>query len=174
VLDHDDRDDESAAIIVIGADDSVGRIARGSGLPVLEFATVDEFDRWREWQTSTRATIRAEIVQALREIGVNFEQLPARLLSIFEIFARYRVVPAVADLERHSPSRRSLYRIWARQLRETPSRFLRRVRLLHAERLINSGASSKEAALRAGFGSVDRMRRLIAERRSARSLDSRS
>lgn len=164
----DDRDDESAAIIVIGADDSVGRIARGSGASVKAFATVEEFDRWRATQASSRATIRAEIAEALREIGVTFEELPAKLQSIFELFAHGRVVPAVADLEKLSPSRRSLYRIWSRPLSETPSRFLRRVRLLHAERLIGSGASCKEAALRAGFGSVDRMRRLIAERRRNR------
>jgi AraC-like DNA-binding protein len=165
VLYDDDRDDEGSAIIVIGGDDTAGRIARNSGLSVKAFATVDDFERWRASQTSSRTTIRGEIVEALREIGVAFDQLPAKLQPIFDLFARCRVVPSVADLEKVSPSRRSLYRFWSGELRETPSRFLRRVRLLHAERLIGSGASNKEAAWRAGFGSVDRMRRLIAERR---------
>ena len=162
---YDDRDDEGSSIIVIGGDDAAGRIARNSGLSVKAFATVDEFDRWRASQSSSRTTIRGEIVEALREIGIAFDQLPAKLLPIFEVFVGCRVVPPLSDLEKASPSRRSLYRIWSGELHETPSRFLRRVRLLHAERLIGSGASNKEAAWRAGFGSVDRMRRLIAERR---------
>jgi AraC-like DNA-binding protein len=169
VLYDDDRDDEASAIIVIGGDDAAGRIARNSGLTVKAFATVDDFERWRASQASSRRTIRDEIVEALREIGVAFDQLPPKLQPIFDRFARCRVVPALADLEKVSPSRRSLYRAWSCELCETPSRFLRRVRLLHAERLIGLGASNKEAAWQAGFGSVDRMRRLIAERRGHRS-----
>ncbi len=164
----DDRDDESIQVIVIGADESVGQVARTNGLPVKAFATIDDFERWRVAESNSRITIREEIAGALKEIGVAFEQLPPKLQALFENFAQCRVVPVVSDLEKLSPSRRSLYRIWSGPVGETPSRFLRRVRLLHAERLIGSGASNKEAALRAGFGSVDRMRRLIAERRNAR------
>ena len=78
-------------------------------------------------------------------------------------------VPAVVDVERLCASRRSLYRMWKRELREAPSQFLRRVRVVHAERLMNDGISAKQAALRAGFGSVNCLRRLLARRRSALS-----
>lgn len=163
----DERDDEP--VIIIGGDESVSRIARGSGASVKSFESIDEFERWRESKDRSMATVRAEVVEALREIGTAFDELPGKLQPVFGFFARCHIVPAVSDLERVSPSRRSLYRIWASELHETPSRFLRRVRLLHAQRLIESGASNKEAALQAGFGSVDRMRRLLASRRGERS-----
>ena len=58
-------------------------------------------------------------------------------------------------------SRRSFYRMWNDVFDHPPSTFLRRVRSLHALRLLALGFSKKQAAMLAGYSSVDQMRRNI-------------
>ena len=87
--------------------------------------------------------------------------LPRRLRSAIESLADGEAVPHLADLETRWTSRRSFYRMWCARIRETPSAFLRRVRAIHARRLLANGMSRKEAAHTAGFTSVDQMRRYI-------------
>ena len=131
---------------------------------VVAFRNLDEFDRWRTGKSARPETIRVDFVAALKEIDVDFDRLSKKLRLTLEAFAHHQTVPAANELARRWPSRRSFYRIWSDEIREPPSSFLRRGRTLHASRLMDEGATPKEAALRAGFGSTDRLRRLLAQR----------
>jgi transcriptional regulator GlxA family with amidase domain len=67
-------------------------------------------------------------------------------------------VPALA--ERASLSERQVTRLFAREARTTPARFVERVRVEAARDLLESGRSSVDAvAERCGFGSAETMRR---------------
>ncbi len=163
---HYDFDSGDSFVIVVAPAEVSDKIARhAADVSVVAFRSLDELDRWRLASASRSASIRGDVVDALREIGSGIEALSARLRTIFEEFSERSAVPAVAEFEQSWLSRRSLYRIWRHELREGPSRFLRRVRVLHAERLMRDGVAPKEAAMLAGFGSVDHLRRLRARRR---------
>jgi transcriptional regulator GlxA family with amidase domain len=163
-----DFDNDDSFVIVVAPADVSDKIARHAvDVSVVAFRSLDELDRWRLAYASRNAPIRGDVVDALREIGSEIEALSARLRPIFEEFCERSTVPALAEVEQSRLSRRSLYRIWTLELREGPSRFLRRVRVLHAERLMRDGVAPKEAAMLAGFGSVDHLRRLRARRREA-------
>lgn len=168
-MQYDEEEDDSLVIVIAPSEVST-RIARSEWeRNVVAFRSLDDLDRWRRAQASTGTNIRGDVMTALSEIGFDLERLSSKLRDTFEAFARRKSVPAVVDVERLCASRRSLYRMWKRELREAPSQFLRRVRVVHAERLMNDGISAKQAALRAGFGSVNCLRRLLARRRSALS-----
>jgi len=105
------------------------------------------------------ATIAADLIAVLEEMGCALNALPRKLRDALEVIAAHRCAPRLADLERQWPSRRSFYRAWRERIDEPPSGFLRRVRTHHARRLLGMGLSRKEAAHRAGFSYVDAMRR---------------
>lgn len=142
------------------------RIERTVGdVDVIAFRNLDELDRWRSGKSARPETIRIDLIAALREIGIEPERLSKKLQATLEAVAHHRTVPAATELVARWPSRRSFYRVWSDEIHEPPSSFLRRVRTLHAARLMDAGATAKEAALRAGFGSTDRLRRLLAQRK---------
>lgn len=154
------------SVIIVAPPDVSHRIERTvNDVDVIAFQTLDELDRWRKRQSARPETIRIDLIAALKEIGLDLDRLSAKLRETLEAFAHHDSVPAAHDLVARWPSRRSFYRVWSDEIHEPPSSFLRRVRTVHATRLINAGASAKEAALRAGFGSTDRLRRLLAARR---------
>ena len=158
------------SIIIVAPPDVSHRIQRSvDDVEVIAFRNLDELDRWRSGKSARPETIRIDIVAALREIGIEPERLSKNLRATLEAFAHHGTVPAATELVACWPSRRSFYRVWSDEIHEPPSSFLRRIRILHAARLMDAGATAKEAALRAGFGSTDRLRRLLAERRSAES-----
>ena len=110
--------------------------------------------------TPTRhATIADDLIEVLDEIGCTLQSIPRKLRIALESIAAQPLAPRVADLERQWPSRRSFYRAWRECIAEPPSAFLRRLRAHHARRLLGIGHTKKEAAHRAGFNSVDSMRR---------------
>ena len=157
--------DDSVVIVIAPAEVST-RIARyAEEMSVVSFRSLDDLDRWRRADASRAATIREDVTVALREIGFELDVLSARLRTILEQLSARKHAPAVIEVEESWLSRRSLYRIWTTELQEGPGRFLRRVRVLHAERLMRDGISQKEAAMCAGFASVDHLRRLRARRR---------
>ena len=133
---------------------------------VVAFRTLDELDRWRTGKSARPETIRIDLLAALHEIGIDFDHVSKKLRLTLEAFAHQRTVPLAAELAARWPSRRSFYRTWSDEIHEPPGSFLRRVRTLHAARLMDDGATTKEAALRAGFGSTDRLRRLLKQRDS--------
>lgn len=128
---------------------------------VVAFTTLEELDRWRENQGLEDPSIYPDLVVALIESGCRLGSLPRRLRSLIESVGQQTYVPRLRELENRWPSRSSFYRVWHQQIEAAPATFLRRVRVLHARRLLANGRTKKEAALLAGYSSVDQMRRNI-------------
>jgi hypothetical protein len=156
--------DAGPTVIVIAPPELSSRIAHLIDADVVAFRTLDDLDRWRTAQADRQAGIQNDVVAALEELGSPLAALPEKLRRMFEAFIHHGAVPSVNELEQHWPSRRSFYRTWRECMAESPSSFLRRARGLHAKRLLASGVAAKEAALIAGFSSVDRMRRQLARK----------
>ncbi len=156
--------DES--VIVVAPPEVSGRFVRtvGDVVEVVAFSTLDELDRWRAGHLARPETIQADLMAALGELMCDVERLSRKLRMVLESMAHRATTPTVREMEKLWPSRRSFYRIWGDEIGEPPSGFLRRVRALHAHRLIGQGLTPKEAALVAGFSSVDRMRKQLAMR----------
>ena len=150
-----------AEIIVVGPPDvrrAVVRTVRRD-CRVLAFSTLEELDHWRHTVSSDDPSIYPDLVAALIEAGSRLAALPVRLRAALESLGRETYVPPLRRLEGEWPSRRSFYRTWEAHLDVAPAAFLRRVRALHASRLLATGRTKKEAALMAGYSSVDQMRR---------------
>lgn len=106
-------------------------------------------------------SILPDLMVALAEADCPLAALPRRLRAALEALGRATNVPRLRQLEDQWPCRRSFYRCWETYLDLAPATFLRRVRALHARRLLALGRTRKEAALLAGYSSVDLMRRNI-------------
>jgi len=145
-------------IIIIGPPERVRELVRAARAEnVVPFSSLLEFDRWREAQVGDE-TFGPDLI-ALDELGCPLATLPVRLRRQIAALASETRVPPLSALTRAWPSRRSFYRVWGESIGDTPSAFLRRLRALHAKRLIAMGRSKKEAAFHAGFSSVEQMRR---------------
>lgn len=147
-------------VIIVAPPAANIRIVRAEASEVVAFTSSEEFDRWIVRQPVS-ATIRDDVATALHEVGGVESTFPRGLRAAIEKLSDARTVPDLADIESTATSRRSFYRMWCARIRETPSAFLRRVRAMHARRLLAGGMSRKEAALQAGFSSVDQMRRHV-------------
>jgi AraC-like DNA-binding protein len=143
-------------VIIVGPPELAAPLARKTD-HVMQFRTLEELDRWREQQTGE--AIGADVIAALHELEMAFDAIPEKLRSVLESIAMETRVPALRELEQHWSSRRSFYRTWNDVFDEPPSMFLRRVRSLHAQRLLTLGFTRKQAAMLAGYSSVDQMRR---------------
>jgi AraC-like DNA-binding protein len=153
--------DERDRVIIVARPEISRRIARTAlGDHVIAFSSLDELDHWR---TTARAAepIGEDVAAALAEVGCTLGALPRKLRDVLEALALETCVPALSAIERRWPSRRSFYRVWTQAIGDPPSAFLRRVQAHHARRLLGIGLTKKEAALLAGFSSVDQMRRHI-------------
>ena len=131
---------------------------------VLAFNTLEELDRWRRNEGFDDPSIYPDLITALIEAGCRLGGLPRKLRTALEAISHETNVPPLRTLENAWPSRRSFYRTWEVHLEIAPAAFLRRVRALHACRLMANGRTKKEAALQAGYSSVDQMRRNIRRR----------
>jgi len=150
-------------LIVIGPAEVWRRIVKSVDVNcrVVAFTTLEELDRWRESQGLDDPSIFPDLVVALIESGCRLGSLPPRLRSLIESIGEQTYVPRLREMEDRWPSRSSFYRVWHQQIEPGPATFLRRVRALYARRLLMHGRSKKEAALMAGYSSVDQMRRNI-------------
>jgi transcriptional regulator GlxA family with amidase domain len=150
-------------VIVVGSSDVWWTIVQSVDVNcrVIAFSTLDELDRWRENQALDEPSIYPDLVVALKKTGCRLGSLPRRVRWLIETIGQRSNVPALRDLENHWPSRSSFYRDWHQEIKPSPGVFLRRVRVLHARRLLATGRTKKEAALMAGYSSVDQMRRNI-------------
>ncbi len=128
---------------------------------VVAFTTLEELDHWRQNQGFEEPSIYPDLVVALLESGCRLGSLPRKLRSVMEAVGEETNVPPLRAIEDRWPSRRSFYRMWESHITTAPAAFLRRVRALHARRLLANGRTKKEAALMAGYSSVDQMRRNI-------------
>lgn len=148
-------------IIIVAPPEAQIRVVRAAATEIVAFTSSDEFDRWLGGRDATDETIRDDVRVALTEVGCAVSSLPRALRFALEVLAKADAVPRLNNLKVSWTSRRSFYRTWCARIRETPSAFLRRVRAIHARRLLDGGMSRKEAALTAGFSSVDQMRRYV-------------
>jgi len=148
-------------VIIIGPPEVAGALARDAECDAVAFRNFEDLDRWREQQRCADDTVGPDLNAALQEVGTSLDELPVKLRVFLQEIAVEKNVPALRDLEHRWSSRRSFYRMWNESFDEPPSTFLRRVRSLHAVRLLARGFSKKEAALLAGYSSVDQMRRNI-------------
>jgi hypothetical protein len=148
-------------VIIVGPPELSGALARRAEVDAVHFRTLEELDRWREQRQDADEAIGADMIAALDELGMAIDELPPKLRTLLEAIATETHVPTLRDLEHRWTSRRSFYRLWNEAFDEPPSMFLRRVRSLHALRLLALGFTKKEAALLAGYSSVDQMRRNI-------------
>jgi len=152
----------SREIIIIAPEEILPRIERElGGGPVRAFSTLEELDRWRHSPQQLQTGISVEVARALDEAGRRPALLSAQLETLLERVAERPRVPPLRDLEEQWTSRRSFYRSWSAEIPFPPSTFLRRVRALHAQRLLANGLTRKKAAMLAGYRSVDAMRRNI-------------
>ncbi len=153
--------EERDRIIIVARPEISRRIARTAHADhVITFASLDDLDHWRT-RSGAAEPIGQDVAAALAAIGCSIATLPRKLRDVLEALSRERCVPPLSAIGRRWPSRRSFYRVWTQAIGDPPSAFLRRVQAHHARRLLEIGLSKKEAALLAGFSSVDQMRRHI-------------
>jgi len=152
----------SRQIIIVGPPEFSGALVRNAAFDTVSFESLDELDRWRERRRESSDTIRQDVEAVLDDLCIAAETMPVRLRTMIEAISIEKHVPELRDLERSWSSRRSFYRMWHEAFDQPPSTFLRRVRSHHALRLLAGGCSKKEAALLAGYSSVDQMRRNLA------------
>lgn len=151
-------------VIVVGPPEVWRRVV--AECRVIGFRTLEELDAWRENRVADDRRIHRDLLAVLMELGCPLASLPRKLRAALEAIGELTHVPPTRELEQRWPSRRSFYRSWHERIEATPAAFLRRVRALHARRLLASGRTKKEAALLAGYSSVDQMRRnLVRDKR---------
>ena len=148
-------------VIIVGPPELSGSLAQRAEVDAVHFRTLEELDRWREQREDADEAIGSDMIAALDELGMAIDGVPPKLRTLLDAIATETHVPTLRDLEYRWTSRRSFYRLWNEAFDEPPSMFLRRVRSLHALRLLALGFTKKEAALLAGYSSVDQMRRNI-------------
>lgn len=153
----------SGEVIVVGPPELWRTIVKSvdGNCRVVAFTTLEELDHWRQNQGLEDPSIYPDLVVALIEAGCRLGSLPRKLRSVMEAVGHETNVPALRSIEDCWPSRRSFYRSWEAHIEIAPAALLRRVRALHARRLLANGRTKKEAALLAGYSSVDQMRRNI-------------
>lgn len=151
-------------MIVIAPADLSRSIIRALDLDVVAFRSLDELDSWRQTQLARAESLFQFVVAALDELDLAFATLPPALRRALEAISLHSAIPPTRTLEAQFPSRRSFYRMWATAIAEPPSRFLQRVRRLHAQRLLAGGFTAKAAAEAAGFSSADQMRKQMGRR----------
>ena len=149
-------------IVIIAPDGLPAMLERAASSfgEVVAFDSFDDLDRWRRENGNGNGNggkIGAD--HALREVGCAQESLPRQLRDLFDAIAIRSCTPPIAEFLSEWPSRRSFYRVWRTAISLPPSAFLRRVKTLHAERLVANGMARKEAAHVAGFSSTDQLRR---------------
>ena len=147
-------------IIIVAPPQADVRVVRSAAKEIIAFTSSEEFHQYVA-QSLQNSTIGDDVTAALTQVDCAIGSLPHPLRIAVEALAHQKAVPHVVDVEGAWNSRRSFYRMWCARIRETPSAFLRRVRAIHARRLLDSGMSRKEAALTSGFSSVDQMRRYV-------------
>ena len=154
------RPDRERTIIIVAPPSAVIRVVRRSSAnDAMAFCSADEFETWAAAHPNEPVTIRRELMVALAQVGCAESALSRRLRRLLEWIGDRPCVPKLSEVSDHCQSRRSFYRNWSAEIDEPPSAFLRRIRALHAARLLSDGLTRKKAAVAAGFTSVDQMRR---------------
>lgn len=132
---------------------------------VLIFSDVSGYERWRQGEEEVCRTIHREVHEVLSQLAVEPGSLCRELRHAIEFLCSQPRVPELRTLFRVCRSERTLYRIWSSAIPETPSKFLRRVRVLHAIRLREYHLhTAKLAAFESGFSDPSILRRALRAR----------
>lgn len=119
----------------------------------LIFDSLEALDRWRAAPPRPKMIAR-DVDRVLAEIGCSANDLLPEVHAAVQRIERCDSVPRVNELF-GALSERTFYRRWSECVPLSPKRFLARVRLFHARRLLEeNGYTSKEAAFRAGYRST--------------------
>jgi hypothetical protein len=135
------RSSSQPAVFVIAPTDVSIHVRTGDA-PVLRFSSSAEFAQWSQ-QSSARIT--AAVYAALNELQIEIARCSPRTQEVLAHLCNRETIPSVKELLASCSSRRSFYRSWSDDVRETPAAFLTRVRLLH---LRSSTARDDDAAQR--------------------------
>ena len=130
-------------VVVIAPEDVPFHI-RKTDVPVLRFASSDEFEKWR---TGSCARVDAAVRAALDELRIDPTTCSPRTQEVLARLRERESVPSVKELLAMCSSRRSFYRSWTEDIGEAPAAFLDRVRLAHL-RAAQHGTSQDSDAVR--------------------------
>jgi hypothetical protein len=118
---------DQPTVFVIAPEDVPVHV-RKSDVPVLRFASSDEFERWRK---GSSALVEAAVDQALSDLGVDLAACSPRTQEVMARLRERPSIPSVKEMLASCSSRRSFYRSWTEDIGEAPAAFLDRVRLCH-------------------------------------------
>lgn len=130
--------------VVVIAPEDVPIQVRKSDVPVLRFASSDEFERWRRGAT---AGVEAAVDAALSDLEIDLAACSPRTQEVLTRLRDRETIPSVKEMLAGCSSRRSFYRSWTDDIGETPAAFLDRVRLAHL-RTAQHGTSQDRDAVR--------------------------
>jgi hypothetical protein len=116
---------DQPAVFVI-APENVPVHVRKTDVPVMRFATSEEFEKWRK---GSAERVGAAVNAVLAELGIDPATCSPRTREILARLADREAVPSVKELLALCSSRRSFYRWWTRDIGEQPAAFLERVRV---------------------------------------------
>lgn len=148
-----------AVLVVAPPGVEIHAVAGGRPVPALVFASIREMDLWRS-RFAEQTGLAPFVEEALAELGVTVVAAP--LAAALATVAQAPVVPHLKRIVAACSSRRTFFRLWSAAIPESPSRFLRRVRVLHARSLVAGGLSDDDAARMAGFRDADELSRASA------------
>lgn len=123
------------------------------------FTTVEAFEEWRNGSLKA-PPLHAAVLEALHQLG--FGMPPAALAGLFAWLGSQQRVPHLKELARQCSSRRTFFRAWRGEMPESPAQFLLRVRRIRATALLSTGHHYRDAAIAAGFSSIEAMRQKLA------------
>lgn len=128
-----------------------------------------------DWGQATALAVARELVVQLRRTGGQSQYAihlagqftdDGRLSRLIEQVVsnphRDWSLDALADAAAMNP--RTLSRRFKREMNETPSQFVERVRVDHARGLLHENVALKQVAINSGFGDLQRMRRAFQRR----------
>jgi transcriptional regulator GlxA family with amidase domain len=101
---------------------------RKTDVPVMRFATSDDFERWLQ---GSSARVEEAVEATLADLEINLDSCSPRTQEVIASLKARPAIPSVKELLAACSSRRSFYRSWTEDIRETPAAFLERVRLQH-------------------------------------------
>jgi transcriptional regulator GlxA family with amidase domain len=138
---------DQPAVFVIAPEDVPVHV-RKTDVPVMRFATSDDFERWR---TGSSARVEAAVDATLADLEINLDTCSPRTQEVIASLKARPAIPSVKELLAACSSRRSFYRSWTEDIHETPAAFLERVRLQHlraAQRAAQHGTPDESRRVR--------------------------
>lgn len=125
--------------VLIAPADVAGAVLKHLQIDLLWFPGVEDFERWQRSDETQRTPLGQMIEELLSEINIEPQQLPARLDIALAWLGRQESIPTLKTWAVATCARRTFFRSWHRVMWITPSHFLRRLRQLQVQHLIDNG-----------------------------------